>query len=84
MICDRCNGTQEVKIYENSQFYIMEKCYNCDGKGEIDWISNIFKKEQNVVKSDYLNLLTFPENITYEDAVNMRIVYKYRKNLYIF
>jgi phage FluMu protein Com len=44
MICPKCKGLQEVKIHENNRFYIMEKCYTCDGIGEVDWLYVIFKK----------------------------------------
>ena len=58
MICDRCKGQLEVLIYEDSKFIIYEKCFKCGGKGEIDWITEIFQTKQSDV-SKYIKEHSF-------------------------
>jgi len=53
MICERCQGSGKYKVVENKNFewYISEKCNLCNGNGETDWITEIFKEEQ--IKSPF-------------------------------
>jgi hypothetical protein len=78
MICSRCGGFKEVLVFENVKYYFMERCYNCDGSGKVDWITNIFKKDQTTFNRDESDLPICPNNYTSEDFKNFRCVYKYK------